>query len=302
MTQRARITEDLVSAARPMMSFEFFPPRNVGEAWDLQSTVLDLAHLRPDFVAVTYGANGSNRDRTVETITALARRHDVRVMGHLTCTDQSRTELEHVVDEYAAAGVEHVLAIRGDAGPVGSDGGEAPWRPHPEGLANATELVRLVKDRGDFSVGVAAFPHGHPEGSPELDARILKEKCDAGAEFAITQLLFDADAYARLVDRSAAAGCTIPILPGIMPLTSRGQVKRFEALAGARLPPAMLARIEAAGDDAAEVRRVGMGLATELCERLLDLGAPGLHFFTLNRSRATREIHERLVAAGRTRD
>lgn len=299
MTPRARITEDLVSAARPMMSFEFFPPRNVGEAWDLQSTVLDLAHVQPDFVAVTYGANGSNRDRTIETITALARRHDVRVMGHLTCADQSRAELEQVVDAYAEAGVEHVLAIRGDAAPVGAK--DAVWRPHPEGLANATELVRLVKERGDFSVGVAAFPHGHPEGSADLDARILKDKCDAGAEFAITQLLFDADAYARLVDRSRAAGCDIPILPGIMPLTSRGQVARFEALAGAPLPEAMLARIAEAGDDPAEVRRVGIGLATDLCERLLDLGAPGLHFFTLNRSRATREIHDRLVQAGRTR-
>lgn len=296
MTQRASIIDDLASAARPMMSFEFFPPRSVTEAWDLQSTVTALSDIHPDFVAVTYGANGSNRDRTVETITALSRRHDVRVMGHLTCTDQSRAQLEHVVDEYAAAGVEHVLAIRGDA-----VAGETDWSAHPEGLANATELVELVKARGDFCVGVAAFPHGHPEGSPELDARILKEKCDAGAEFAITQLLFDADAYAALVDRSRAAGCDIPILPGIMPLTSRGQVARFEALAGAPLPEAMLARIAEAGDDPAEVRRVGIGLATDLCERLLDLGAPGLHFFTLNRSRATREIHDRLVQAGRTR-
>ncbi|GAB3623399.1 methylenetetrahydrofolate reductase [NAD(P)H] [Mariniluteicoccus endophyticus] len=293
MTQRASITEDLVSTARPMMSFEFFPPRNVIEAWDLQSTVLDLQDLAPDFVAVTYGANGSNRGRTVETATALARRHGVRVMGHLTCTDQSRAELEAVIDEYAEADVEHVLAIRGD--PVA---GDAVWRPHPEGLANATELVELVKSRGDFCVGVAAFPHVHPEGSAELDARILKEKCDAGAEFAITQLLFDADAYARLVERSREVGCDIPIWPGIMPLTSLRQVARFEHLAGAPLPAAMLERVAAAGDDPSAVRAVGLDLATELCERLVELGAPGLHFFTLNRSRATREIYERLVARG----
>ncbi|GAB3697801.1 methylenetetrahydrofolate reductase [Mariniluteicoccus flavus] len=293
MTPRTTITEDLVSAARPMMSFEYFPPRNVAEAWDLQSTVLDLAPMEPDFVAVTYGANGSNRDRTVETITALARRDDVRVMGHLTCTDQSRSELEHVIDAYAAAGVRHVLAIRGDA-----PAGEPVWRAHPEGLSSATELVELVRSRGDFCVGVAAFPHGHPEGDADLDARILKAKCDAGAEFAITQLLFDADAYAELVDRSRAAGCDIPILPGIMPLTSLKQITRFEGLAGAPLPAAMVERVQAAGDDPAEVRRVGIGLAVELCERLLELGAPGLHFFTLNRSRATREIHEHLVAKG----
>jgi methylenetetrahydrofolate reductase (NADPH) len=274
-------------AAGRSFSFEFFPPRDdAGEAV-LWEAIRRLESFAPSFVSVTYGAGGSTRDRTTRITAAIAASTTLTPVAHLTCVGASRAELRRVVGAYAASGVGTVLALRGD--PPGGPG--APWTPHPEGLDHATDLVRLVRELGTFEVGVAAFPDVHPE-SPDIDhdARILAEKADAGATFAITQFFFEADGYFRLVDRLAALGCDMPIIPGIMPVTNLKQIERFPQLSGKPLPPAVLERLESAAADPAALRRAGVEIATELSSRLLDGGAPGLHFYTLNRSTATLEV------------
>ncbi|MEA4943292.1 MAG: methylenetetrahydrofolate reductase [NAD(P)H] [Propionicimonas sp.] len=281
----------LASGDHPTMSFEFFPPKDDAAQAQLASAITDLEPLRPDFVSVTYGASGSTRERTIAATRYLSTRTSLRTMGHLTCTSQSVAELEAAVAAYAEGGIRHVLAVRGD--PPG--GPSQPWVTHPDGLDNATQLVRLVKAAGDFCVGVAAFPDGHPEHHDvDLDARILAEKEQAGAEFAITQLFFDADSYFRLVDRVRALGCGLPIIAGIQPVTNVRQLERFATLSGADLPAPMVAALHAVAEDPAAVRELGVEIATELCDRLLAGGAPGLQFFTLNRSTATAEILARL--------
>ena len=269
------------------MSFEFFPPKDDAGIAQLVEAITALRPLRPDFVSVTYGATGSSRERTIDATKLITARTDALTMGHLTCVSQSTTELRGAVQAYAEAGVRHILAVRGD--PPG--GPTAPWQRHPEGLDNATELVQLVKESGDFCVGVGAFPDGHPEHHDvDLDARILAEKQQAGAEFAITQLFFDAEAYFRLVERVRAIGCTLPIIAGIMPVTTISQIERFAGFSGAPLPDAVVSRLHAVADDPAAVRAVGVDIAVELCDTVLAGGAPGLQFFTQNRSRATAQI------------
>lgn len=289
---RPTIAELLATHERPLFGFEFLPPRS-DDGWERVHTAVErLEPLAPDFVSVTYGASGTNRDRTVETTRRLAETSTIPVMGHLTCASQSRAHLEGVIDDYAAAGVDHVLAIRGDM----PGGPTVPWQRHPEGLANATELVRLVKQRGDFCVGVAAFPDVHPEKSDAgLDARILVEKAEAGAEFAITQLFFNPDAYFDLVQRVRNLGCQIPIIAGIQPISTIKQVERFEELSGAPVPQQVKMRLAEVADDPARVRQVGSRIATEIAVTLLRGGAPGLQFFTQNRSLATREIYAMLL-------
>ncbi len=272
-------------------SFEFFPPKTDDGERTLWQTVRDLEPLGPTFVSVTYGAGGSTRDRTVRVTGRIAAETSMRPVGHLTCVGASRDELSAVIDDYGAAGVHTILALRGD--PPGGPG--APWEQHPQGLRHADELVSLVKQRGDYSVGVAAFPERHPE-SPSLDADavVLARKQDAGAEFAITQMFFRADDYERLVLRARAHGCTMPILPGLMPVTSVAQIERFAALSGAEFPEDLAARFHAVADDATAVQQLGVEVATGLAGRLLELGAPGLHFYTLNRSTSTREVYQAL--------
>ena len=279
---------DLLSAGtHPTMSFEFFPPKDDAGQEQLQRALVELEPLHPDFVSVTYGATGSTRSRTIDATRMVTERTSFRTMGHLTCVSQSSAEVEGAIRSYAEVGIRHILAVRGD--PPG--GPTAPWSPHPDGLPNATELVRLVKRTGDFCVGVAAFPDAHPERSDfGLDARILADKEEAGADFAITQLFFDADAYFRLVERVRGLGCRLPILAGIQPVTNLAQIERFARFSGAALPTPMVDALHAVADDPAAVRAVGLEIATGLCDRLLAGGAPGLHFFTLNRSRATAEI------------
>lgn len=285
------IADALATGGRPTMSFEFFPPRDDAGQTQLLDAITALEPLRPDFISVTYGANGSSRARTVAATRLVQERTTAITMGHLTCVSQSVDELRGAIAAYAEAGVRHILAVRGD--PPG--GPTAPWQRHPEGLDNATRLVELVKASGDFCVGVGAFPDGHPEHfDVDLDARILAEKEQAGAEFAITQLFFDADAYFRLVERVRAIGCGLPIVAGIMPVTNLGQIERFAALSGADLPAPVVARLRAVADDPSAVRAVGLEIATELSDRLLAGGAPGLHFYTQNRSKATAEILARL--------
>jgi methylenetetrahydrofolate reductase (NADPH) len=285
------IAELLATSTRPLFSFELFPPKDEAQSRQLWQTVRELESLGADFVSVTYGASGSTRERTIQATEAIALHTTLRTVAHLTCASQSREQLRRVIGSYAAAGVRHVLAIRGDM----PGGPREPWVRHPEGLDNATELVALVRELGDFCVGVGAFPDPHPSSlDAELDARILVDKARAGASYAITQLFFRPEDYFALVDRVRALGSDLPIIPGIMPITNVRQVTRFAELSGAALPPAVVERVEAvAGDDEA-VRRVGIEIGTELSEALLDGGAPGLHFYTQNRSRATREIYANL--------
>ncbi|MBI4898933.1 MAG: methylenetetrahydrofolate reductase [NAD(P)H] [Actinobacteria bacterium] len=285
---------DLLSSGRTTYSFEFFPPRAREDAEKLWQTLAHLQPLGPDFVSVTYGANGSNRDRTLAITERLARESSLRTVGHLTCASQSRAELVAAIEAYRDSGVRHVLAIRGDM----PGGPTQPWIRHPEGLANATELVRLVRETGDFCVGVGAFPDPHPQAlDAALDARLLVEKAEAGASFAITQLFFRPESYLALVDRVRALGCDIPIIPGIMPITQIGQVTRFAEFSGAELPREVVSRLEAVADDPKAVREVGVDVATELSLAVLDGGAPGLHFYTQNRSLATRAIFQRVREA-----
>jgi methylenetetrahydrofolate reductase (NADPH) len=281
------IADLLASGDHATMSFEFFPPKDDAGQAQLLDAIGGLDSLHPDFVSVTYGASGSTRARTIDATRLVRGRTDATTMGHLTCVSQSVAEIQGAVAAYAEAGITHILAVRGD--PPG--GPTAEWQRHPEGLDHATELVRLVKEAGDFCVGVGAFPDGHPEHFDfDLDARVLAEKEQAGAAFAITQLFFDADAYFRLVERIDRLGCRLPVIAGIMPVTNVNQIERFAALSGADLPAPVVARLRAVADDPAAVRAVGLEIATELCDRLLAGGAPGLHFFTQNRSKATAEI------------
>jgi len=285
---------ELLRAGGPTFSFEFFPPKTDEGERQLWQAIRELEGLRPSFVSVTYGAGGSNRDRTVRITQRIAEETTLLPIGHLTCVGNSVAELRSVIGAYADAGVRNVLALRGD--PPGGPG--AAWEQHPEGLAHADELVTLVRSLGDFSVGVAAFPEGHPESaSLDEDARVLLAKQEAGAEFAITQMFFEASHYFALVERAQALGCTIPVLPGIMPLTNISQLERFAILSGTAFPDELAARFRAIADDADAVHALGVEAASALCQELLDGGAPGLHFFTLNRSTSTREIYEGLSLA-----
>ncbi len=285
------IADLLAAGHRPLFSFEFFPPKDEIQQRQLWQTVRELESLGPDFVSVTYGASGSTRERTIMATEAIALHTTLRPMAHLTCASQSREQLRRVIGSYAGAGIHHVLAIRGDM----PGGPTVTWERHPEGLNNATELVALVRELGDFCIGVAAFPDAHPERHDfDLDARVLVAKAEAGASFAITQLFFTADHYFALVARIRALGCELPIIPGIMPITNVRQVTRFAELSGAPLPSSVTDRINEVADDDDQVRRVGIQIGTELSEELLSRGAPGLHFYTMNRSRATREIYANL--------
>lgn len=271
----------------PSFSFELFPPRDDAAAAVLWRTVHELEALAPTFVSVTYGAGGSSRDQTIRLTRRIAEQTTLLPLAHLTAVDHSVADLRRILGEYAAAGVGNILALRGD--PPGNPRGD--WRAHPEGLTYAEDLVRLARSTGNFSVGVAAFPTKHPR-SPDVDfdARVLAGKVRAGASFAITQMFFDAAAYLRLRDRMAALRVDIPLIAGVMPVTRVGQLERFATLTGAALPAAFTERLYALADDPAAVRQVGVEFATDLCRRLLAEGAPGLHFITLNRSTATRDV------------
>lgn len=286
----ASLGEVLAGGARSF-SFEFFPPKTDEGERTLWQTVRDLEPLHPTFVSVTYGAGGSTRDRSVRVTGRIAAETSMLPVGHLTCVGASRDELVTVIEEYRAAGVSTILALRGD--PRG--GLDAPWEQHPGGLRHADELVRLLHELGGFSIGVAAFPEKHPQ-SPSLDfdAEVLARKQDAGAQFAITQLFFDAGEYEALVVRARAHGCTMPILPGLMPVTNVAQIERFAALSGSAFPERIAARFAAVAGDEQAVSAVGVEVATELARQLLEIGAPGVHFYTLNRSTATREVYQAL--------
>ena len=295
---RAPLISELLKAGKRSFSFEFMPPKTQLEEQQLWRAIRQLEPLKPTFVSVTYGAGGSTRDRTVRVTGKIAAQTSLTPVGHLTAVGHSVKELRHVIGSYADVGVRNVLALRGD--PPGDPNAE--WVPHPKGLRHADELVRLVKSSGEFCVGVAAFPELHPRSADaETDTDHFVAKCRAGADFAITQMFFYAEDYLRLRDRVRAKHCDVPIIPGIMPVTSLRVVEKTLELGGCRVPPDLLDDLRKADQkgDKAALREIGVAYAAALSDQLLDEGAPGLHFYTLNWSRATREIYQLLGLAER---
>jgi methylenetetrahydrofolate reductase (NADPH) len=267
-------------------SFEFSPPRDDEMEKVLSRTLRRLEPLNPSYVSVTYGAGGSTRERTHDLVVEINRDTSMTAMAHLTCAAHTRDQLSEIVTRYADAGIENILALGGDP-PKDLD---LP----PGELTHAIDLVRLVREHGNFSVGVAAHPEPHPRSeSVETDRRHTAEKLRE-ADFAITQFFFDARHYFELVESLHAHGVDKPVIAGIMPVTSLALVKRMAEMQGSEFPPWLAQKLEAVGDDPAAVRSVGVSEATKLCQALLDGGAPGLHFYTLNRSNATKEIYQQL--------
>jgi methylenetetrahydrofolate reductase (NADPH) len=279
----ARVDE-LLAAGRTF-SFEFFPPKTDDGEQNLRAAISALRELEPAFVSVTYGAAGSGRGLTLELTKWIKRELGIEAMAHLSCVGSSRDELCVILDSLADAGIENVLALRGDP-----PRGETEWRPHPNGLRYSSELAALIANY-PMSVGGACFPEVHPE-APDLasDLAFLKQKVEAGASFLITQLFFDNDLYFRFVEEARAAGIDVPILPGIMPITDVTQIKTITGMCGARIPEALLRQLEERAPFPSAVLQLGVSYATLQCAELLARGAPGIHFYTLNRSPATRAI------------
>lgn len=270
----------------PTFSIELFPPKTPEAQERLRVALDELAELELSFASVTYGAGGSTRSKTQETVEDV-RRAGMTAMPHLTCIAHTRQELVELLSDYREDGYVNVLALHGD-----------PPRDNPDiepgDLTRAVQLIELAREVGDFSVGAAAHPEGHPKAPDRKTDREHQAAKLKVADFGVTQFFFDADDYWRMVDDLARLGVETPIIPGIIPITNAGQVQKFAAMAGASVPSDLVARLDAAGDDADEVRRIGVDVATDLAKRLLDEGAPGLHVYALNRSTATRELHANL--------
>jgi methylenetetrahydrofolate reductase (NADPH) len=281
-----RIDEILATSDEPVFSFEFFPPKSDEGERNLRETLEDLRAFDPDFVSVTYGAGGSTRARTVELTKWIKTELGIEAMAHLSCVGSSRDELREMLDGIADAGIDNVLALRGDA-----PRGETEWRPHPQGLRYSTELAALIRDSYPFCIGAACFPEVHPE-APDMahDLRFLREKIRAGVSFLVTNLFLDPELYFRFVEEARAAGIEVPIIPGIMPITNVGQIKTMTGMCGASIPQALLEALEWRSEDPSAVLQLGVSYATLQCAELLARGAPGIHFYTLNRSPATRAI------------
>lgn len=291
MPQKTAKIGDLLRSGMPKFSFEMFPPRDEQADAVLWRTIRALEGQNADYVSVTYGAGGSTRLKTVETTERINAETTLLTMAHCTAVNHSIAELRNLIGHFANVGVRNILAVRGD--PPGDP--RADWVEHPEGVRYARELVELIKESGDFSVGVAAFPEGHPRDEDwGTGVRHFVEKCRAGADFAITQIFYDVEDYLRLRDAVAAAGCDIPIVPGIMPVTNIKQIERFAVLTGMSFPEALAERLRAVGDDRDAIRDIGVEVATDMGARLLAEGAPGLHFTTLNHSRSTRRVWQNL--------
>ena len=282
---------DLIRQGGRSFSFEFFPPKDEAGEEVLWRSISELEPLRPTFVSVTYGAGGTTRDRTVAITGRIARETSLVPMAHLTCVGHTTEEIGAILRSLTDAGVRNVLALRGD--PAGGPG--TPWISTDGGVDYAADLVAYIRRQVDVCVGVAAFPEGHRD-APTLDAdvEVLRRKRDAGAEFAITEMVLRASDYFGLVERAGAAGVDFPVIPGIMPILNFSSMSRMVELSGRQIPAEVMERIAPLRDDPAALRAEGIAIATELCDELLAGGAPGLHFYTLNRSKATREIYAAL--------
>jgi methylenetetrahydrofolate reductase (NADPH) len=282
----ARIDEIIAGKDAPVFSFEFFPPKSdEGEA-NLRRALRELSPLAPDFVSVTYGAGGTTRDRTVDIVASLRQEFGLEAMAHFTCVNATVDELRTTLSRMRDAGVENVLALRGDP-----PEGQERWTQTEGGLEHSSELVALIASEFDFSIGAACFPETHIDAvDAQTDLRHLKEKVDAGARFLVTQLFFENEFYFDFVGRAREAGIDVPIIPGIMPITNVSQIKRITALCGSEIPARLRYALESRADEAEAVAELGVAYATLQCAELLAEGAPGVHFYTLNRSPATRAI------------
>jgi methylenetetrahydrofolate reductase (NADPH) len=266
-------------------SIELFPPKNEAGELRLWEAVDQLAVLTPEFVSVTYGAGGSSRDRTIRIASELTSHTGISTVAHLTCVGSTQVELQKILDQYRTAGISTIMALRGD--PDGGPG--APWTPTPEGFDHADQLVELSSARGDFKVGVAAFPDGHPAsgGDFQADIEVLVRKEALGASFATTQFFFEIDAYKRLVDALARAGSHLPIIAGVIPITNFKQLSRMAELGGTAIPLRIAERFDACANNENAVVELGIEIASELCQELIATGAPGIHFYTMNKATAT---------------
>jgi methylenetetrahydrofolate reductase (NADPH) len=285
--------DGILAERRPVFSFEFFPPKTSEGLSNLRETLAVLSNDAPDFVSVTYGALGSTRDTTIDIVKWIKQDLGIEAMAHFTCVGATKEELRATLDEIEAAGVENVLALRGDP-PAGQD----EWVQTEGGLLYSTELIELLEEHYGFAVGAAAFPEVHPQAaSPESDIAFLKTKQDAGASFLITQLFYDNEFYFDFVARAREAGVTVPIIPGVMPVTNLRNIRRITELCKSEIPEPFERQLEAREDDPQALQDLGVAYATLQCVDLLSRGAPGIHFYTLNRSPATRAILAALRAA-----
>jgi len=283
------------AAQQPVISFEFFPPRtDEGDRNLLEKHIPALIQARPDFCSVTYGAGGSTRDKTLMIVDRIQRQHGLTALAHLTCVNHTREQVHELLERIRALGCRNILALRGD--PPG--GGE--FQPTPGGFEFASQLVKFIGEAGDFSIGVAGFPEGHTacrEGK-QADWRHLQEKVDAGADFVLTQLFFDNADYFEFRDYLAGRlGVRVPLVPGIIPILSAAQITKFTRLCGAKIPPPLRTQLDRLGDDDAAATELGIAYATRQCQELLDAGAPGLHFYTLNKSYSTVQVLKNLGLA-----
>ena len=273
---------------KTMYSFEFFPPKDLAGEERLWQALETLAHHAPDIVAVTYGAGGGTRDRTIRITSEITARTKIPTVAHLTCVGSTRAELIEILNRYTDAGIKSILALRGD--PVG--GPRAPWTPVDGGLTHADELITLAQEHGDFTIGVAAFPDGHPNSGGDFnkDIDVLLRKESLGASFATTQFFFDIDKWKRLVDTLESRGSALPIIAGVLPVTNVKLLTKMAELGGTPIPQSIAARFAAVEDNPDDVRKLGVEIALDLCNDLIDAGAPGIHFYTMNSSTATSEI------------
>jgi len=287
---------DILARKNPIFSFEFFPPKTDEAAAQLERTIGDLGPLEPDYVSVTYGAGGSTREKTLDVVTRIKRGSGIEAMAHLTCAGSSREELRSVLDRIIESDVENVLALRGDP-----PKGQTEFVPAPDGFRYANELIDFIRAHyhDKLCIGVAGYPEKHIEcGNPFVDLTNLKRKVDAGASFIVTQLFFDNRKYFEFVDFARANGIAVPIIPGIMPITNAAQIERFTRMCGASLPFRLAAELDRRRDNPEAVMQLGTAHATAQCLELLQCGAPGIHFYTLNRSTATMQVLTALRTVG----
>jgi methylenetetrahydrofolate reductase (NADPH) len=287
--------DEIIATRRPCFSFEFFPPKTDEGQRNLEQALSELKKDKPDYVSVTYGAGGSTRERTVEVTKWIKEDLGLGAMAHLSCVGEPVERLRQILDEIGTAGIDNVLALRGDP-----PRGQTEWKPHPRGLKYSVDLIDLIRERYDYCIGAACFPEVHPE-APDLehDLRYLKRKVDCGASFLITQLFFDNELYFDFVDEVRARGIDLPIIPGIMPITNFEQIKLITGMCGASIPAPLQEQLETRhdADNPEAVQDLGVAYATLQCADLLARGAPGVHFYTLNKSPATRAILAALKAA-----